>query len=231
MSRHLWLEAHGGARRLPGVSLLLAALALLVYASPSLTNLLEWSDTTRGAWRLMTCHWTHFSGEHLFWDTLMFAVLGSIAELRSRRGMVLCVGGSALAIGLSVNTGLADLSAYRGLSGVDSALFVLVAVHELIRGLRSADHPTVACAIIGLVLFGGKTAFEIVTGGTLFVDVASLGVAPVPVAHAVGGAVGLLVVLFVALARGGGQRAVRNRPPAVLASGASHHSSVSSSWA
>jgi rhomboid family GlyGly-CTERM serine protease len=198
MSRmHVRLWNVGGKRawRLPCVTLLLAALALLVHAAPTLAGRLEWTDAPGGAWRSLTCHWTHFSGPHLLWSTAAFVVLGGVAELRSRARMVACVVAAAAAIGAAVHSGLIDLAAYRGLSGIDSALFVLVAVDELITSRRTADRATAAWAIAGLVLLTGKTAFEMRTGGTLFADVTSLGVTPVPAAHAVGGVVGLIVAV------------------------------------
>jgi hypothetical protein len=44
--------------------------------------------------------------------------------------------------------------------------------------------------------FAAKVAFEMVTGGTLFVDSTAAGMTPVPLAHIVGGLVGLACGLW-----------------------------------
>ena len=54
--------------------------------------------------------------------------------------MVATVVGSALAIGLTVHAGLVDLAVYRGLSGIDSALFALVMTQMLVGARGRGDR-------------------------------------------------------------------------------------------
>ena len=66
-----WLAAG----RLPGVSLLLALSALAVALIPTLAGRLQYERPALAAgelWRLLTCHFTHWSAEHLAWDALVF---------------------------------------------------------------------------------------------------------------------------------------------------------------
>jgi rhomboid family GlyGly-CTERM serine protease len=144
---------------------------------------LDRAAVARGeVWRLLTCHWTHWTPDHLLWDSLAFLVLAFLCEARVGRGRLLAaVAGSALAVSAAVWF-LPEIETYRGLSGIDSALFVLLAV-SLMR-----ERPLAGLA---LAAFLGKSAWEVATGSTLFVDAASF--VPVPLAHLVGGAWGMIV--------------------------------------
>jgi hypothetical protein len=79
------------------------------------------------------------------------------------------------------------LDRYRGLSGLDSALFVLLAVSLM----RHGDSRRVFAGAWALVGFLAKLAWEGVTGGALFVH--DPGLAAVPVAHLAGAMVGFAV--------------------------------------
>ena len=83
-----------------------------------------------------------------------------------------------------------DLAYYRGLSGLDSALFVFVALtlfrHHRLRG----DQVGVLLACGFLVGFVLKVTYELVAGQTIFVTGMGPGVVGVPLAHIVGATVG-----------------------------------------
>jgi hypothetical protein len=126
-----WLSARA-------LSLSLAALAILVYGLDSIFGAVDMSaalqlDAARPleVWRLITGHWTHWSIDHLFWAVLMFAVLGAELEVRSRRRFALFVICSALVISGHALWSQSALFVYRGLSGIDSALFVAFAIAQL----------------------------------------------------------------------------------------------------
>ena len=58
----------------------------------------------------------------------MFVALGCLVEIQSRRRLIgLCLG-SAIVISGFIWFGSPDLETYRGLSGIDTALFVSVAI-------------------------------------------------------------------------------------------------------
>lgn len=173
-------------------SLSLVALALLVYAVPVLTESLQWDRGAAAAgqtWRLLTWHWCHWTGEHLFWDVMTFAVFGALCEASDRRRFVLCLLVSTVAVSVAVRLWHPELQTCRGLSGVDSALFVCAAA-MFYRESRSVGETAKALAALALLaLFLGKVAVECWTGEAVFADMGA--VRPLPVAHLAGAAAGL----------------------------------------
>ena len=176
------------ARRLPCASLLLGALAAVIYAFPALTEALQYdrSAVLRGElWRIVTCHWTHWSLDHLLWDLAVFVGLGAACELMNRPRYVASLAAATVLVPVAIATFLPNIEIYRGLSGLDSTLFALLVVLNLDKRLS-----------LGVFFFVGflvKTAYELATGGTVFVS-SSPGIDSVPLAHAVGAAVGILMV-------------------------------------
>jgi rhomboid family GlyGly-CTERM serine protease len=146
-------------------------------------------------WRGITGHWAHWSADHLFWDAATFAALGMLAEVRSRKRFVLCVAGSCVTItaGLWFRPGV---EFYRGLSGIDSALFVLVAAGLLRDAAATRGRFTAVAASAALTGFVLKVAWEVSTGSALFVNDSGAGFECVPLAHALGAAVGLPLGLW-----------------------------------
>jgi rhomboid family GlyGly-CTERM serine protease len=177
----------------------LVAVACLVAASSALTTALEFDQAAIAAgqvWRIVTGHLTHWNLDHLFWDAAVFVGLGVVCARRSTVRTVICLLGSAIAISFSLLVWCPEVLIYRGLSGVDSALFALLAVGLLQDGHRSQDRMLQSVAAALLLAFFGKTAFEVLTGTTLFVDSEAAGFQPIALAHAVGGAVGALAAIF-----------------------------------
>ncbi len=183
------------AEHLPGVSLVLVAAACLVMAFPSLADRLQYdrSAVVEGElWRIATCHLTHWSFEHLFWDVTALLFLGFVIEQDKRRRLLTCMGLSAVLIPLAVCACMPELSTYRGLSGIDSAVFMLLAITLLSDSWDQRDWGwTLVCtAVMGG--FTAKTGFEFVTDTTLFVDATAAEMLPVPLAHVVGAGIGVL---------------------------------------
>ena len=184
------------AGRLPGASLLLAAAAALgIFAVPGLAGVLEYDRTAmaRGElWRALTCHWTHWGAGHLVWDTAVFALLGAVCEGRSRRRLWTALGLAVVLVPAAVWIFLPGMERYRGLSGLDSAFFALLA-SEVLREKWSQGRRLWALAVVAAALaFAGKIAWELATGTAVFVDSAAAGMVPVPLAHLVGAACGAL---------------------------------------
>ena len=178
-----------------GASLLLVILALLVFVSTTATEHLQYDRkaTQMGEfWRLITGHWTHWSLDHLFWDVFAFAVLAGLCERAGRTRLLACIIASALSISLGVMVIRPDMPLYRGLSGIDSALFTLVALEMVKRSLIDGDRQRVSIVVACLVAFMLKVVFELLTGTTVFVDSAQSGMVPLPLAHVIGAGVGFL---------------------------------------
>ncbi|MGH7411347.1 MAG: rhombosortase, partial [Candidatus Methylomirabilis sp.] len=144
-------------------------------------------------WRILSGHWTHVSADHLFWNVLAFVVLGAIGERSSRVRFYTCLVGSAVVIPVALWTALPQLRTYRGLSGIDSALFALLAV-TLMKDVIHARRWTWVTGLSAVFLaFIGKVGFEMATGRTIFVDSTAAHMLPVPLAHCIGAVVGVIV--------------------------------------
>lgn len=179
------------------VTLLLAAIALLAASSNAVTGALE---AARDAaldgqwWRVLTGHLTHWSADHLAWDLFMFVVLGFLLECRGRARYLTLLGASAVTVSVAVFWLQPDIVTYRGLSGVDTALFVAVCL-EMLRDARrnikaadasSRDRAISACAVLLLAALVAKTIYEYTTGETLFVACAEAGFTPLALSHLAG---------------------------------------------
>jgi rhomboid family GlyGly-CTERM serine protease len=143
-------------------------------------------------WRLLTGHLAHFGADHLLWDVMMFVALGSVCEWRWPRSTRIALLASAMAISLAVLIMAPGVQTYRGLSGIDSALFGLVAAS--LRREEDAKRSRLFSVLLWALLagFAAKIGYELLTGTTFFVDSQTAGFVPVPLAHAVGFIVGVI---------------------------------------
>ena len=182
-------------RRFP-VTITLSLLALLIHFVPSLNACLQldFDLVSDGQWwRIWTGHLTHFGSKHLFWDLLMFTGLAGACEQARPRQLFPALVVMAGVISLAVQWFCADVATYRGLSGIDTGLFVWYAGLRLIAAVNRRDvSASVLWAFpsVGLV---GKLLYEAATGQTLFVD--SSGFVPLVQAHLAGVVIGLLLCL------------------------------------
>lgn len=184
----------GAPPRLAGAALaalLLSVPALPLFLIPDAAVHFEYDRTAIAAgelWRVVTCHWTHWSFDHLAWDVAAFGMLVVIAWRASAKRLLLALALSAVLIPPAVWIVLPEMGAYRGLSGIDSALFTLVAATVLKEEIEAGRRGMALAIVLVITGFVGKIAFELVTGATLFAD--SSAFVPVPLAHVVGGACG-----------------------------------------
>jgi len=139
-------------------------------------------------WRLATANVAHWSWDQLMWDGLAFLLLGLVCAVRWPSSFYAALIAAGLAIPAAVACYAPTVDTYRGLSGIDSALFALVAC-RIMREERGRTRGVVA---IAFALFIAKIAFEIAAGSTLFVRDLAPGVASLPIAHVVGSIVGIL---------------------------------------
>lgn len=196
-------------RRIPWITLALAALACLVQASPDWGAALEFHRAAVNAdgelWRLLSAHLAHFGGDHLRWDVAALLILGAMAEPENRRVFALTLVGAALAIGLGVWAGQPQFETYRGLSGVDSALYGLVCARLIADGWRVRHGFSIALGALAIAGFALKCGAELASGATVFAAGGGDGTstitaapvyAPVPLAHLIGLAVGMACAEF-----------------------------------
>jgi len=185
----------GGPITVPWVTSGLLLLALLTW----FTGTADWFEYHAGAigrgeyWRLFTGHFTHLTASHLVWDGLVFLALGMVLECWNRRLMAVVVGASAVLITLALPVLIPGLVVYRGLSGIDTALFVCLATLLAAKAYRTHQATILVIVQASLAGLASKVAFEYLTGQSLFVG---NGLTPVPAAHLVGGTVGFLLTLF-----------------------------------
>lgn len=174
----------------------LAMLSLVVIVTeifPPLTNAIEYQQAAIAegqAWRLITGHFTHWNFDHLFWDLSAFVGLAFVCLKRSIARTLVCILGSSLAISVGLWFYQPEIITYRGLSGIDSALFVLLAVGVLRDACAERDWLLGTAALLGLGGFVTKLGFEVLTGDILFVDSYVGEFVPLASAHIVGGVVG-----------------------------------------
>jgi rhomboid family GlyGly-CTERM serine protease len=161
---------------------------VLLFVCPGASGALEFDrDAVSGGevWRLATCHWPHWSTDLLAYSDGAYALLLMACWLEAPRRAGACGVASTVSVGLAVWL-LTPLRTYRGLSGIDSALFVMLGVALFRDGVVGRRW------VAGLVVcFALKLAFEFGTGRAVFVAVD--GMVPVPVAHLVGAATGAVV--------------------------------------
>jgi hypothetical protein len=143
------------------------------------------------AWRLVTGQLIHWTPRMAALDVGMLLGLGIWLEIRGDRRLAvvaLALGGGLTA--LAVHALSPDLIAYRGSSGLASALFVLAAV----RVVSSTDPMTRVLAITAVALFLAKAAFESLTRQTLFAGPLPEDICAIPLVHLMGGLGGLAEV-------------------------------------
>ncbi|MCK5804289.1 MAG: rhombosortase [Lentisphaeria bacterium] len=182
-------QQDGGEAGLPVISAVVIVVAVVAQSFPALSAALqlERSAVAGGQWwRVITGHLTHWSWEHLCWDLAGFAILGCLCERRWRGRFVVCLLVSAGCVSAAFHFWHPELSAYRGLSGVDSALFGL-ALAAFWRDARHRRDSAMTWLFGGVaLLFCAKITYEIMACDFVFVADAGGRMMPVPVAHVVG---------------------------------------------
>lgn len=161
-------------RRVPWITLAVAFATLLMPAA------LEYDRAAilRGeVWRLATGHLTHWSPDHLLWDVLAFLALGFVCERRRAMYAGVLIA-SAMSVSLILLLGFPEITAYRGLSAVASALWFWAALIIAERRLTPA--------FVLLALFFVKVMIELTTGTSVFAS----DIAVLPSVHLIGAAVG-----------------------------------------
>jgi membrane associated rhomboid family serine protease len=169
--------------------------ASLTLTAVAVSNLPRWSnalmlDPSQGLTSLprwLSGHLVHHTPEHLLWDVLAFAVLGAWLEVRSRAVVLWVMGAAAVAVSAWMALTLPTGGVFGGLSGIDAALVgatVVAMSHSTDRVERGV------AALLGAA-FAAKLAMELWSGGVFLAD--GGGVIHVPMAHAIGAAVGAVV--------------------------------------
>ncbi|MDA1166107.1 MAG: rhombosortase [Planctomycetota bacterium] len=176
------------------ITLLISGFVIVAHFAGESSSLLTIdfrSITPSDLHRVFTCHLLHWSANHLLWDLGMFTTLGAIAEVNMPRRYRLTLLVSALLIPIGVIQHHPELQTYRGLSGIDTALFGLIVVDLL--GRRLVERAWKAASWLSLLLIGlfAKMLTETHAGTNIFVS--DLSFVPVPIAHLIGAVIGLII--------------------------------------
>ena len=105
----------------------------------------------------------------------------------------MAVGLSSVAIPIAVAIWRPELSSYRGLSGVDSALLGLALAEFIRQAIQRGDRRLLTVGLLVGIGFASKLVFEFVSGGALFVSGGEAVFVNVPLAHLVGFLCGAVV--------------------------------------
>ncbi len=175
--------------RFPGWTLALIGCALGVYVLPGGTQGLIYDRQAILAgewWRLFSAHLVHFTPQHLGVNLLAVAVAGGLIERRTHPGLPLLLLGSALMIGPTLLVLEPQMAFYGGLSGIAMAEVVFLCWLG-----REGERLWRQMCLLVLAVLLGKTLWELVSGGSLLAVSTEQPFMPVPLAHLVGGLVGL----------------------------------------
>ena len=178
------------AKNWPTATFLGAAAAALIFCVPGLADAAQFQskDWLQEPWRIVTSHFAHFTARHLAYDWIVFVGLGCVCERRWPARTRVALALSAVVIPLAFMATTRHLDVYRGLSGLGSALMVLLTTRLHFEGAFRSPITRWLPPIAGLG-FLAKLLFEVTTGQSFFVAQASL-FEPVPIAHLVGGITG-----------------------------------------
>ena len=162
-------------------------LAVLVQCGTGLAEALQWQRSAGSGVRWLTSHLCHWSWNHLVWDLFAFGLLSLLSLRVAPSRYVFCLLAAAVLIPLEIRINQPMLVSYRGLSGIDCALFglVMTALWRQPSTNRGGGAAQVL-AVLGGGGFLAKTLYELTTGGMLFVEAGPEPFVPVISAHLVG---------------------------------------------
>jgi rhomboid family GlyGly-CTERM serine protease len=173
-------------KRIPWVTLVIAGAALAVWWS----GIPSYDRAAIGhgeVWRLVTGHLAHWSAAQLGWDVLAFTALGIYCEReRGHASFVAVVLAAALTASAFLYFGCPEVTEYRGLSAIDSALWCWAAFLVAPRSQL--------LTILLLSLFAAKLVAEVSSGVTLFASLAGA-VRVLPFVHLAGAIAGMVMAL------------------------------------
>jgi rhomboid family GlyGly-CTERM serine protease len=157
----------------------------------------SWIGHLQDGVRILGCNWLHWSVNHLCWDLFMFYLIGSLCEQRNRFAFLAVTMVSGLTIPVTVMLYSPELGSYRGLSGIDTALYALLGTLWLCDALRQGDRAASLVWSGLIVAMFLKIIYELTSRDLLFVTDDSF--TPAPTAHLTGALIGILLALGVAM--------------------------------
>ena len=152
-------------RRIPALTIGLLTILISLHGLVADKTQLYFSaaDIFQGeAWRLVSGHFMHADLQHLLWNCLGLAVLGTLLEYRSRRVFLASLGTGVIFVSALLLMPFSRLDYYCGLSGVLNTLLLVTLWFEW-RMTRSWMIVLIACGCIAKVLIELSQGISIVT--------------------------------------------------------------------
>lgn len=184
--------------RLPLISISLGLCATLLFWFEGVGDILQYDRLAIAdgeLWRSVTGHWTHWSFDHFLWDTIVFVALGAICEKFCRRGYLATLLVASLVISAAIWHIDPEMELYRGLSGLCSSTFIFGVAMLARMKYREKDWTGFFLSLTTGTLLIGKIIYEFTFKHAIFINSSEL-FSPAPLAHLVGGAVGLGMALY-----------------------------------
>ena len=172
----------------PPVTVAIGALAIAAHLCPPLAAFLVYERSAIAGgelWRLVTCPLVHFSGDHLFFNLLVFAAAGVLIERRRPRLFAHLCFATSLAGSFCLFLLSPGMSVFGGLSGIATMAVVFLAAEEAGRGTRGSllwlavlvltAGKVIAEWLLGAPLFAGRETFVLVPSVHVAGGIAALG--------------------------------------------------------
>ena len=120
-------------------------------------------------WRLFTGHFTHWNYEHLAWDTFAFLIASFLLIRLSLFQFIFVLLFSLLFISLWIFIFNPSVEFYRGLSGVDVAMFFSLSLSIILFSLKKRRYTGMISGILFLLFMIIKLGYEFFLFYMLFV--------------------------------------------------------------
>ncbi len=178
----------------------ITGITVILSSVPSLSEIFQYDRAAISngeIWRIFTCHFTHCSINHLAWDLIALILLYIFCNQLKIKQSALCIALSAILIPISIFVLEPELIYYRGLSGIDSALYIFLICNLVQLTIKIDDKSGTFCLILFIIGFIGKICYELSTHQTLFVKpTIDSNMITVPIAHISGAFVGFSMSLY-----------------------------------
>jgi len=182
----------------PVFSIIMGIAAIALFFLGKAGGLLQYDRNAIAAgqlWRLFSGHWLHWSLDHLWWCSLVLLLTGGLSEHLCRKGFLAALIAASLVIPTTTWLLMPEMLLYRGLSGLDSTVFVFAAVWLGRTKYDQREWRGLFLFPALCLLFIAKLLYEAVTGNALFAVEGGI-YTPVPLVHLVGGMVGAVMAFF-----------------------------------
>jgi len=174
---------------------IIAGAVIFIFNFKFLSELLEFNRIffPNEWWRLITAHYTHWNVEHLIYDTGMFILFGFLTLKINEKIFYIILFLVPLFASLIILIFKPYMMCYRGISGIDTALFTFTVLFFALKSLKNNEYKTFLFCFLAISALTLKTFYESLTGSAFFV---SSGFTLEPFTHLTGIVVGCICIKF-----------------------------------